>query len=173
MWRGFRVGVLGLFCLSLLACGNEPPPRPVVRETAPARDLVAEVRAAAADAGDVIDVAPLRDPAVEDLLQAAERATQERAWGQADAALKAALEYSPDDPEILQRQAETRLGLRALEEAEQLAARSYELGPRLGALCRRNWATVQLARSERGDTEGAARAAAQRQRCVLEPPVRM
>lgn len=165
---------LGL-ALLLAACGQAPAPRSEVVKTPPPppRDLLAEVRAAAADAGDVIEVAPLRDPAIEDLLRIASTAEQSANWDDADHALRRAVELSPDDPELLQRRAEVLLAQRALDEAETLAAQSYERGPKLGGLCRRNWTTVRIAREERGDPTGAATAAAQMQRCIIEPPVRM
>lgn len=158
----------------LAGCASVPPP--IVQQPAPAppaRDLLAEVRLAGADAGDVIEVRPLRDPGVEDLLIKAEQVTDRGKLKTADRALSKALELVPNDPEIMQRRAEVLLAQRLLEEAEQLAYESYQRGPQLGSLCRRNWATVQFAREERGDQEGAARALEQRLRCVVEPPVRM
>jgi hypothetical protein len=165
-------------CLSslLVACASVPVAAPTVVEAAPApppRDLLAEVRAAAADAGDVIEVAPLRDALVVDLLQRAEQAEQAGDLAAAEQALRLADSLVPGDPDLMQRRAELLLAQRALDEAEQLAALSYERGPRLGPLCRRNWATVRLAREERGDAGGAENAARQLARCLIEPPVRM
>lgn len=137
------------------------------------RDLLAEVRAAAAGGADVIEVAPLVDPAVADLLEAAGRAEAAGDLGAAARALDEALGLLPGDPRILQWRAELLLAGGELDEAERLAANSWERGPRLGELCRRNWATVQLAREVRGDPEGAQRAAGQRARCEVPAPVRM
>ncbi|MBD8527127.1 tetratricopeptide repeat protein [Pseudomarimonas arenosa] len=161
--------------LTLAGCASTPPPvaQQPPEPPAPTRDLLAEVRLAAADAGDVIEVQPLRDPGVDDLLLRAERGTERGRLKSADRALSKALELVPNDPEIMQRRAEVLLARRQLDEAEQLAYQSFERGPQLGSLCRRNWATVQFAREERGDQEGAARALDQRLRCVVEPPVRM
>lgn len=160
--------------LLLVACsGHEPPPTAQVRSEPPPRDLLAEVRAAAADAGDVIEVQPLRDPGVEDLLARAQQAESARKWKRAERALREALQLSPQDPELIQRHAEVLLAQRRLDEAEQLALQSFELGPKLGTLCRRNWATARLAREERGDAPGASSAIQQLERCIIEPPVRM
>lgn len=160
--------------LLLAACSSPEPPRAAkVKETPPARDLVAEVRAAGADAGDVIEVQPLRDPAVEDLLFRAHHAEQKRAWKDADGALAQALQLTPDDPELLQRHAEVQLARGEMDRAEQLAQASFQRGPKLGGLCRRNWATVRVVRESRGDQPGVTSAAAQLERCVIEPPVRM
>jgi hypothetical protein len=57
--------------------------------------------------------------------------------------------------------------------AEQLASDSFDKGPKLGGLCRRNWTTVQLARESRGDAAGADVARRQLDRCTVAPPVRM
>jgi hypothetical protein len=170
-----RDGLGWVAMLWLAGCASVPvPPAAVVEAPAPpARDLLAEVRAAAADAGDVIEVAPLRDPGVADLLQTAEQAEAGGDLDAAERAIRRAVELAPDDPDLMQRHAELLLAQRALDEAEQLAALSYERGPRLGSLCRRNWTTVRLAREERGDLGGAQTAASRVARCLTEPPVRM
>lgn len=168
--------LLALPLVLLVACSSVPvAPLPVaeVVPPPPPRDLLAAVRAAAGDPIDVIEVAPLRDSTVNDLLDSAEQAERAGDLAAAELALRRAVELVPDDPDLMQRRAELLLAQRVLDEAEQLAALSYERGPRLGPLCRRNWMTVQLAREERGDAGGAATAARQVSRCLTEPPVRM
>jgi predicted Zn-dependent protease len=118
-------------------------------------------------------VQPLRDPVVEDLRAKAKRLEDARQYSEADKALQQALDITPDDPDLLQLRAEIALQRDDMDAAEQLAYASFELGPRLGGLCRRNWATIRIAREVRGNTEAAAAAGAQGQRCTLEPPVRM
>lgn len=162
------------FALCALAACSPPPSAPTSSKPAvPARDLVAEVRAVAADAGDALDVQPLRDPAVEDLRARATQAERAQRWDDADAALEQALALTPNDPELLQHRAEIALQQRQLEQAEQLANASFERGPRLGGLCRRNWTTIRLARELRANPAGANAAGEQVQRCTVEPPVRM
>jgi len=80
---------------------------------------------------------------------------------------------APQDPTLLQEAAELSLYLADWEQAIALASRSFENGPRLGPLCRRNWTTLQLVREQIGDGEGSASAQAQRQRCTVSAPVRM
>ena len=163
-------------CLLLTAC-SEPQLRQaevVAPAAAPhAVDLLAEVRAAGADAGDVVEVAPLRETSVQDFVHEAVRAEAASDYRAAALALRQALSLSADDPELLQHSAEMQLALGVFDEAERLAARSFEKGPRLGGLCRRNWATVRLARDAVGDGAGADRAAQQLTQCVVMPPVRM
>lgn len=162
-----------LMVLALAAC-SQPPSAPVsAKPEVPERDLVAEVRAIAAEAADALEVQPLRDPVVEDLRAAATRHEIAREFSQADQALQQALAITPGDPELLQHRAEIALQREQFEHAERLANDSYARGPRLGALCRRNWTTIRLAREMRGDVDGASDAGARTARCTVEPPVRM
>jgi predicted Zn-dependent protease len=166
--------VLSLLAVLALAACSQPPSAPVsAKPEAPKRDLVAEVRAIAAEAADALDVQPLRDPVIEDLRASATRHEVAREFTQADRALQQALAITPGDPELLQHRAEIALQREQFEQAEQLANDSYERGPRLGALCRRNWTTIRLAREMRGNAAGASDAGARTARCTVEPPVRM
>lgn len=158
----------------LLGACSQPPPAPTAAKPAqPARNLVAEVRAVGAEAADALDVQPLRDPQVEDLRASAARHENAGEFAEADAALAKALQITPDDPELLQLRAEMALHRAQYSEAEQLANASFERGPRLGGLCRRNWATIRLAREMRSNPAGAVAAGEQGTRCTVEPPVRM
>ena len=56
---------------------------------------------------------------------------------------------------------------------QHLAARSFAVGPKLGGLCRRNWATIGHARAMRGAHEAAGVAHRQGESCTVSPPVRM
>ncbi|WP_374604869.1 tetratricopeptide repeat protein [Arenimonas sp.] len=173
-----RVAVLGL-ALTLAACASAPAGPSSSAGAAAGKaarvspaGLVAQVRAAG-EQGHELEVQPLRDPQVEDLraqAQAQEAAGKPRA---AFETLDRALAISPDDPDLLQWQAELALLRRAWEQAETLAARSFAVGPKLGGLCRRNWATIGHARTMRGADEAAATAHRQGESCTVAPPVRM
>ena len=167
--------VLAVSLLALAACSSDAPPpaagRPASAKIDPVA-LVATVRTAGAT-GHELEVKPLRDPQVEDLRAEAESHEAQGRYPQASAALNKALEITPADPDLLQWKAELALLLRAWLVAEQLASQSYENGPRLGGLCRRNWTTVQLARESRGDAAGAEVARRQVDSCTVAPPVRM
>jgi len=167
--------MLAVSLLALVACSSDAPPpaagRPATARIDPVA-LVATVRAAGAT-GNELEVKPLRDPQVEDLRAEAEAYEARGEYPQASAALNKALEITPADPDLLQWKAELALLLRAWPVAEQLASQSYENGPRLGGLCRRNWTTVQLARESRGDEAGAEVARRQLDGCTVAPPVRM
>src|SRR5690606_549138 len=88
---GRALRLVGLLAaLGLAACSQSPEPRADIVKAPPpvSRDLIGEVRAAGADAGDVIEVAPLRDPAIEDLLYTASVAERSADWSAADNALQ-------------------------------------------------------------------------------------
>lgn len=154
-------------CLLLAACGTTaPPPAPAVPEVAPQQRLAAVLAAAGADDTEV-DVQPLRDPQVEDLRA---RAAAALAAGDADAAADAltqALLILPDDPAVLQERAEVALLQAQYERAETLSRRAYDLGSRVGPLCRRHWATIEQSRLARGQAENAASARAQLATCTV------
>jgi Flp pilus assembly protein TadD len=134
--------------------------------------LVQRVRAAG-QVGNELDVQPLRDPQVEDLRVTAAQAERQGDFSGAGRALKQALLLSPNDPDLLQWQAELALAGRDWRAATQLATRSYASGPKLGGLCRRNWTTIQLAAQARGDGVAAAQAQSKVDTCTVAPPTRM
>ena len=170
----FRTTALLAALAMLAACASTPEPRKAAtRPPPPERDVIAEVRAAGVDAADGLDVTPLRDPAVTDLRDAAIRFEAERAFDQADAALDRALALTPNDPELTQWRAELALAQGRYDDAVRLANASWETGPRLGGLCRRNWTAIRIARELSGYPDAATAAAAQIARCTVEPPVRM
>jgi hypothetical protein len=148
------VAVAGL----LAACAareDKPVPPPRVE-----RDWLAEIAAEAARADSAVDVVPLPDPAVDDLRR------------RADDVLREALALDAGDPALWQSLAESLLAQRRWEEAEAMAARSAELGPRVGALCLRSRYTAFASRIERGDAMGAAQARMQVEDCVEARPTR-
>ncbi|NBB92120.1 MAG: tetratricopeptide repeat protein [Gammaproteobacteria bacterium] len=119
-----------------------------------------------------LQVYPLRNPAVRELEQAAEAARAEGDFDRAGALLERALRIEDRDPELLQRMAEFQLSRGRWEQAESYAVRSWELGPQVGEICRRNWQTIALAREREGEVMGAAQARERVEICPLEPPER-
>ncbi|MGE3729330.1 MAG: tetratricopeptide repeat protein [Lysobacterales bacterium] len=131
------------------------------------------IRSQAAQSDSLIEVLPLADPAVADLSAQARSAEAVRAWDQVDSYLAAALDISPRDPELWQWRAEVALARQSWAEAEHHARRSARLGPRLGALCVRNWLTLMAAASESGDASAAEQARERAARCPVPKPVRL
>lgn len=145
--------------LAAAGCASRPAASPAAApaDAEPAR-MVATVRAAAGSGDGELAVAPVRDPMVEDLrVQAAALEAQGR-FADSAAALDQALSIVPDDPAVLQERAEAALLLRDFAGAEQRARRAFELGAKVGPLCRRHWATVRAVRYAANDGAGAAQA---------------
>jgi len=78
----------------------------------------------------------------------------------------------PDDPALLQERAEAAVLLGDLATAEAHARRAWELGGKVGPLCRRHQETVRLARIAAGDGAGAVEAQARRDACTVAAPAR-
>ena len=159
--------------LGMIGCAQSGLPPAAVKSPEPTlRALLAEMALLAAGT-DGIEVQPLPDPELEDLLSDAEQAIVIRDLSTADQLLEQALVLRPDHPEVLQRRAEVALAKHALDQAETLAIASWERGPKLGPLCRRNWAAIRLAREVRGSVQAADVARQQGEQCTVAAPVRM
>ncbi len=167
MSLSFRTCLL-ISAIALLAACASPPVIQVQSLTqATPEQMVAEVRAAAGDDDRELAVQPLRDSEVEDLRQNAARLEQQKHYQDAAAALDKALSITPDDPAVLQERAEVALLLRDTGKAETLARRGFELGAKVGPLCRKHWATVRQARLVAGDAAGAESAKTQMDSCKV------
>lgn len=131
------------------ACGSEPA-RPSSSWYGPEPEqLVGEIQEAGQALPGELDVQPLRDPAVEDLLMQANHAVGLRRYADAAAALDKALVQSPDDPAVLQLRAEVAVLQRDLPRAAALSRRAYDLGAKVGPLCRREMMTIRQALAQR------------------------
>jgi Flp pilus assembly protein TadD len=162
-----RTAALALV-VSIAGCvTSAPEPQaPALPKVAPEQRLAA-VEAAAGQDDKELAVQPLRDPQVEDLRQAADRALASRDYPAAAEALNQALLIVADDPSVLQERAEVALLQSDFERAETLAKRAYDLGSQVGPLCRRHWATIEQSRLARGETDNAASAQAQIAACTV------
>ena len=161
--------------LALAGCSGGPSSPSAGRGTKKSADAATTVAAirAVGKSGAELDVQPLRDPQVQDLRDHAESFEAQGKTRQAEALVDQALAISVEDPDLLQWKAELAVYRKDWAGAETLATRSYERGPKLGGLCRRNWATIQHARGVRGDAAGAATAKQKIDACTVMPPVRM
>lgn len=146
-----------LLSASLFAgCGmlNTAPSAPQLAP-APAYDQVAAIRAAGEREKSIIDVTPLREPGVAALQDVARHDAQTGNYAAAAAKLDKAIKTNPDSPDLLQDRAEMAIRLKDYARAEQLAHKSWSLGPKLGPLCARNWQTIVEMRLQANDKAGA------------------
>lgn len=150
----------------LMACGSQPPV-PIEDRSV---DIEQEVRRPAQTEGAGLQVRPLQNPGVRELVSQADAAEQNGDLNQAGLYLERALRIQPRDPELLQRIAEIKLQQESYEQALNYASRSYDVGPKVGELCSRNWRTISVAREYLDDTAGANEARFNSQNCAAQKP---
>ncbi|MEE4305171.1 MAG: tetratricopeptide repeat protein [Wenzhouxiangella sp.] len=164
-----RFPTFGLTVLAALLLAACAPWQPTLDDP----EIAEQVRAPeGGGASRGLQVYPLRNPAVRELEKAAEAARSEGDFDRAESLLERALRIEGRDPELLQRMAELQLSRGRWEQAESYAMRSWELGPQVGDICRRNWRTMALARERDGDVIKAAQARERVEICPVEPPER-
>lgn len=157
-----------LAALALAACNQPSAPSQSTRPTRSDGDILASIQAAGEKEKSVIDVNPLRDPGVAALQDAAQADVRAGQFDAAAGKLDQALKLSPNSPDLLQDRAELAIRLKDYGTAEQLARKSWELGPRLGPLCARNWQTIAELRQRAGDDAAFATAGKWVKQCHVE-----
>ncbi len=158
------------------ACSTNAPPASTsnLRDALPEpREMVAQVRAAGVSTATELQVTPLRDPQVEDLRAHATKLETQTDIAGAAQSIAQAMALVPGDPELLQQAAEYALYQKDWTHADSFALQSYDRGPKLGPLCRRNWTTLRFVRLAHGDAIGVQAATQQIATCTIAPPVRM
>ncbi len=159
--------------LLLAACAQPAPPAIVAAK--PDRDpnaAVAAIRAAGAKLESAVEVKPLRDPAVDGWLKQARDLEAQGQPAQALVAVRKAEKIAANAPDIIQYEAELLIETRDWQQALADAQKSYDLGPKVGALCARNQQTLFEARTQLGDSAGATQARAQLAACNVPAPAR-
>ena len=150
----------------LSACASTAPwPAPE-----PDREVESRVREPAKEDSAGVQVFPLQNPAVKELLADASTAESAGDYGQAATLLERALRIQPRDPEILQNLAEVQLQIKDYEQALNFATRSYDIGPRVGEICSRNWRTISVSREHLGDHAGSVQAEQKATVCMNTKP---
>ena len=140
--------------------------------TAPSQgsEVDSRVRAPAKEDSEGVQVFPLQNPAVKELLADAGTAESAGNYSQAATLLERALRIQPRDPEILQSLAEVQLQMRDYSQALNFATRSYDIGPRVGEICSRNWRTISVSREHLNDHAGAVEAEQKAKACMNTKP---
>ena len=150
--------------------GWTPPAGQPAPSSAPEEEVESRVREPARQESAGVQVFPLQNPAVKELLADASQAESSGNYEQAAVLLERALRIQPRDPEILQNMAEVQLQVKDYEQALNFAVRSYDAGPRVGEICSRNWRTISLARDRLGDWTGSQQAAQRATECMNAKP---
>lgn len=154
-----------LLAAGLLAACSSAPKDPDWGDEVDAR-----VRQPAQQDSAGIQVFPLANPAVTQLMADASTAESGGDYDQAAALLERAMRIQPQNPEILQSMAEVLLRVRDYQQALNFAGRSYDLGPRVGEICSRNWRTISVARERLGDHGGSVEAEKKAGNCMSTKP---
>lgn len=169
----YAVALLIVTSAVLGACSQSAaPPVAVQRPDRDPNAAVTAIRAAGAKLESSVEVKPLRDPAVDGLLRQAHDFEMQGQPSQALDALRRAEKIAAVAPDIMQYEAELLIEARDWKQAEAAARRSYELGPKVGALCARNQQTLVETRHMAGDAAGAEQARVQLVACNVPAPAR-
>jgi tetratricopeptide (TPR) repeat protein len=155
-----------LFAVLLSACASTAP-APAPRQDP---EVDSRVREPAKKDSAGVQVFPLQNPAVKELLADAGSAESNGDFGQAATLLERALRIQPRDPETLQSLAEVQLQMEDYEQALNFAMRSYDIGPRVGEICSRNWRTISVSREHLGDHAGSVQAEQKATACMNTKP---
>ncbi len=134
------------------------------------REVESRVRVPASQESEGVQVFPLQNSAVQELLADATGAETSGDYNQAAVLLERALRIQPRNPEILQQMAEIQLQQRDYGQALNFAVRSYDIGPRVGEICNRNWRTISVAREHLGDRKGSVEAEQRARNCMNTKP---
>ena len=153
-----------LILLLLISCSSQSP--------IPIEDheVNARVRAPASEDSAGVQVYSLQNPAVKQLTSQAEDAERAGELDQASGYIERALRIEPRDPQLLQHMAEIKLQKQDYQQALNFAVRSYDIGPRVGEICSRNWRTISVAREHLNDFNGASDAQQRASKCMNTRP---
>lgn len=163
-----RLSALGVTALLSACAGWTPPSGGEAPQEPP--EVETRVREPARQESAGVQVFPLQNPAVKELLADAGAAESAGDYNQAAVLLERALRIQPRDPEILQNMAEVQLQVQDYEQALNFAVRSYDVGPRVGEICSRNWRTISVAREQLGDRSGSRQAEERASNCMNTKP---
>jgi tetratricopeptide (TPR) repeat protein len=160
-----KINLLGALVILILAACSSQSPAPVED-----REVDARVRTPASEDSAGVQVYSLQNPAVKQLTAQAEGAERAGDLDQASGYLERALRIQPRDPQLLQHMAEIKLQEEDYQQALNFAAKSYDIGPRVGEICSRNWRTIGVAREHLNDVSGAGEAEVRASQCMNTRP---
>ncbi|MGA9573610.1 MAG: hypothetical protein WBS20_06665 [Lysobacterales bacterium] len=156
--------LLGICIIMVLAACSTQPPAP--------DEVNNRVRTPASQDSAGVQVYSLQNPAVKQLTAQANDAEKAGDLDKAGSYIERALRIQPRDPQLLQHMAEIKLQKEDWQQALNFAVRSYDIGPRVGEICSRNWRTIGVAREHLNDVNGASDAEARATKCMNTRPER-
>ena len=133
---------------------------------------ITNIRAAGNQFDSSVEVHPLRDPAVDGWLDQSRKLEAQQQPAQALDPVARALKIAPNSPDILQYQAELFVETGDWKHAVEAAQKSYDLGPKVGALCARNLQTLIEAANVLNDPNAATAARQKLSSCRVPAPNR-
>jgi len=160
-----KISLVGAVVLLLLTSCSSRSPAPVEEH-----EVTTRVRVPASQDSAGVQVYSLQNPAVKQLTAQAREAERTGDLDRAGSYLERALRIQPRDPQLLQHMAEIKLQEQDYQQALSFAVRSYEIGPRVGEICSRNWRTIGVAREHLNDINGAREAEARAGQCMNTRP---
>ena len=165
---GVKIKLLGiLLVVFLTACSSQPPVQ-VTQDEVDSR-----VRAPASEDSAGVQVYSLQNPAVKELTAQAVIAERSGELDKASGYLERALRIQPRNPQVLQHMAEIELQKEDYQQALNFAEKSYDIGPRVGEICSRNWRTISVAREHLNDVRGANDAESRANQCMNTRPKKL
>lgn len=165
-----KIRLSGLMILLLLSACSSQQQHTQQKQPAPVDEINQRVRTPASQDSAGVQVYSLQNPAVRQLTAQANDAEKAGNLDQAGAYLERALRIEPRDPQLLQHMAEIKLQKEDWQQALNFAVRSYDIGPRVGEICSRNWRTISVAREHLNDPGGASDAEARATQCMNTRP---
>ncbi len=160
-----KIRLSGILILTLLAACSSQPPIPIEDH-----EVYKRVRDPASEESAGVQVYSLQNPAVKQLTAQAREAELAGDLGQAGTYIERALRIEPRDPQVLQHMAEIKLQEKDYQQALNFAVRSYDIGPRVGEICSRNWRTISVAKEYLQDASGARDAEKRAGQCMNTRP---
>ncbi len=164
--------ILFIAWLCILAACSTPENTAVTKTSMSSEEILAKIHASNSVSNEVAFQA-MPDEAVLDLRDKAQQAQTNGKLDQAQTLLKQALIINARDPEAMQMLAEIAILQNSYASAEHLAFSSYQAGPKLGGLCRRNWLTIHYAKAAQGLPNSEVQLAKRLAECTIVPPARM
>ncbi|MEP6483672.1 MAG: tetratricopeptide repeat protein [Rudaea sp.] len=166
------VYIAAIATTTLLSACSQPPAPPTAVVKPDTSSALTNIRAAGNKFDSSVEVHPLRDPSVDGLLEQARKLEAQQQPAKALETLSGALKIAPNSPDLLQYQAELFVETNDWKQAQTAAAKSYDLGPKVGALCARNAQTLIEAGNALSDVALATQAKQKMAGCRVPAPNR-